>query len=131
MFNWFSNKKQSVADLESIDATPVITIPEKTRRELYDLAVAEVQERRVAELILRGLKDLAADQEIVSQTAAAKLEYPHDILLSDVGDLTTKYPLVQLKGYTDMDGDTTYSVRSIEPTLESLSIQLTKQYLSE
>ena len=61
--NWFKKKERHVADLERIELAPEFFIDPKTRRELYEDAVAEVKAMRVSELIFRSLWEMMPDDE--------------------------------------------------------------------
>ena len=63
--NWFKKKDTHVADLEIIELSPEFLIDPKTRRELYEDAVAEVKAKRVSELMFRSLWDMMPDDEEV------------------------------------------------------------------
>lgn len=129
MFNWFSkDKKVSVPDLEEIKLEPEIIIPEKTRRELYDLAVLEVQHKRVSKLILDNLNAIAIDPVATRQAEEAQEAYPSGIAdgTSDRLEFHKRFPLVRLEY-----GCSRYHVVSPSPTLESLANVLATQYLGE
>lgn len=132
MFSWFTGKKPEVADLESIDMKPKITIPEKTRRELYDLAVAEVQEKRVSELIKRGLMELAIDPEVYSDTQAVlSTTSINEFRKEEVDEILEEYPNARYKSnYTGMD-EQTYHFKLPDVSIEDLAKVLSKLYLSE
>lgn len=128
--NWFKKKDIEVADLDSIELTPEVVVPEPTRRELYDLAVLQVQEMRVKELILRSLKDLGTKTDAYRDTLyAIKYNggitevYPHSDQLAFIKE---NFPNAVLKKDHK-------SLRLVLPyiSIDSIAEVLTKQYLSE
>ena len=127
MLSWFTRKKPEVADLESIDLNPTIVLPEKTRRELYDAAVAEVQERRVQELILRELTEISIDPRVRKDTSAARAITGNRLVDREYKNtIKIKHPYASFKNVTNG-----YLAELPHPSIETLSKVLAKQYLSE
>ena len=129
IFTWFSkDKKVEVPDLEGIKLEPKVSIPEKTRRELYDLAVAEVQQKRVTKLILDDLLLIGVCPDSIEQSKKARVAYPIGVCSDAVSlmEFKDRFPLVQL-----IEKGSFYDIAKPKPTLESLARVLTTKYLSE
>lgn len=128
--NWFKKEKVEVADLESIELTPEVTLPEPTRRELYDAAVSEVQQARVRELIYRELMKMSIDPEVYEQTMLAIDKYGAGHTGSgDVKRILTEYPKAYF--YDSRYPDVALELRLPEVTLVHLADTLATNYLSE
>lgn len=148
MFNWFGSKKKDIADLESIEIAPEITIPEKTRRELFDLAVAEVQQLRVKELIKRELRDICLDQDVLADNLAAIARHKTDIIRThrEYERLISEFPKMHTVAtgaleydedadqYSDFHHHGMYPVRKIqdpEVSLDAFADRLAAQYMAD
>ena len=129
IFTWFSkDEKVEVPDLEEIKLEPKVSIPEKTRRELYHLAVNEVEQKRVTKLILDDLLLISECPDSMRQLEEAEKAYPSGVLdsMTEVQAFKVKFPLVQL-----IDRGNYYDLVKPNPTLESLARVLATKYLSE
>ena len=127
--NWFKKKNLDVPELETIEVAPEIVIPEPTRRELYDAAVAEVVQKRVEALILRGLTEISTDPEVVQQTEYA-IEFnggTSKVYDTDLEEIKRLFPKAHFY-------DDPYSCMYLQvprANIEGLVKYLAKQYLSE
>ena len=127
--NWFKKKDLDVPELETIEVAPEIVIPEPTRRELYDAAVAEVVQKRVEALILRGLTEISTDPEVVQQTKDA-IEFNGGIARvydTDLEVINKRFPKAHF--YEEAYSGTYLQVPVAN--IKGLVKYLTKQYLSE
>lgn len=125
--NWFGKGNTDVRSMKSIEIKPEIVIPKKTTEDLYDLAVREVQKKRVSELILRELMDICVDPERMEDTKKA-IEY--------TGGDSHAYDDEQRKALTDMFPKAyiyrpgTYTIiKSPSLTLHTLADRLADQFL--
>lgn len=130
--NWFKKKDLDVPELEAIEVAPEIVIPESTRRELYDAAVAEVVQKRVEALILRGLTEISTDPEVVQQTLDAIEFNGGDIEVYDVNieEIQRRFPRAILSDNPCCSGEELY-LQVPKANIEGLVKYLTSQYLSE
>ncbi|CAM0048444.1 hypothetical protein VPHD148_0326 [Vibrio phage D148] len=128
--NWFSKPEVEVPDLEEIVVKPEIVIPEKTRRELYDAAVLEVQSKRVQMLILIDLQKKATDPEVYKQTIAAREQFGTTIDEGVVEAVKEAFPKANIENEMYPYGSAQRIILP-EVNLHSLAHELAKDYLSE
>lgn len=126
--NWFSKKKPDVEDLEEIKITPEIIIPEPTRRELYDLAVEEVQQLRVQELIKRELAEMClTSQALASTKACIELYGRREFNKNSIEEIRADYQGARCR----YAGDSMYIFAIPEATIDGVIRALATKYLAE
>lgn len=135
LLSWaFGSKKEDIPEMEAIELKPIIEIPEKTRRELYEDAVLEVQTRRVEVLILSELVRKAQNDPIVEDTMAA-LEYLDGETVLELGDprlefIKEHFPKTHTYPITGCyDIEQTLKIELPRVTLEDLAKALAKDFM--
>ena len=127
---WFTKTETEVPDLEEIIVEPEIIIPEPTTRALYEAAVQEVQLKRIQYLILAGLYRKATDPEVYKQTREA-------ITVFGEGSKSDEEVVLILEAYPKANinkspyYDVMAELKLPKVTIEDLSYELAKEYLSE
>lgn len=137
LLSWaFGSKKADIPEMEAVELKPIIEIPEKTRRELYEDAVLEVQTRRIEVLILSELVRKAQNDPIVEDTMAA-LKYldgettlerddPRFEFIKEHFPKTHAYPTTGCYGI-----EQTFKIELPRVTLEDLAKALAKDFMGE
>ena len=130
---WFTKTETEVPDLEEIVIEPEIIIPEPTTRALYEAAVQEVQLKRIQYLILAGLYRKATDPEVYKQTLEAITVFGEGRKRDEeVALILEEYPKANLNECAYYDAEAGLKVLQLpKVTIEDLSYELAKEYLSE
>lgn len=126
--NWFKKSKVELPDMEEIEISPKIEIPEKTRRELYEGAVREVHKARVRELIQREIFQLGTSPLNIKQSREVIDKYGHNVSPIIATSIRKNYPAVHLE--RKMGNKDEFRVVQ-GPNIHTLVDTLTNLYIKE